>query len=96
MTVIKETIIYKKITSRIYDDGKPLCRHKVEEEEVDAIEIPENATNGDMIKAMFPNIQWDNECNGVFYGYKTNDRMMPMLGADFNWWNALYKKEVEE
>lgn len=35
MTITKETIIYKKITSRIYDDGKPPCRHKVEEEEFD-------------------------------------------------------------
>ena len=52
-------------------------------------------TNGDMIKAMFPNIQWDNECDGVFYGYKTNDRMMAMLGVDFNWWNSPYRKEQE-
>ena len=66
--------------------------HEVTEEEVNAIEIPNGITNGDMIKAMFPNIQWDNECNGVFYGYKTNDRMMPMLGANFNWWNATYKE----
>lgn len=58
--------------------------------------LPEDATNGDVIQALFPNIQWDNECNGVFYGYKTNDRMMPMLGADFNWWNAPYKGESEE
>lgn len=64
-------------------------------EKVDFIEIPKVATNGDMIKAMFPNIQWGNECDGVFYGYKTNDRVMAMLGVDFNWWNAPYKKGGE-
>ena len=58
-------------------------------------DLPRNPTNGEVIKAMFPNIQWDNECDGVFYGYKTNDRMMAMLGVDFNWWNSPYRKEQE-
>ena len=58
------------------------------------IAIPSNATNMDILKTMFSDIQWDNECNGVIYGYKTNDRMMPILGADFNWLNAPY--EVKE
>lgn len=47
--LLKETILYKKITSRIYDDGEPFCRHEVTEEEVNAIEIPKNATYGDVI-----------------------------------------------
>lgn len=64
--------------------------------EVQAIPIPKGATNGDVIKAMFPNMQIDNECNGILYGYKTNDREMPMLGMNLDWWNAPYKKEVEE
>ena len=61
-----------------------------------AIIIPRGATNGDMIKAMFPDMQIDNECNGILYGYKTNDREMPMLGMNLDWWNAPYKRGEEE
>jgi hypothetical protein len=35
--LIKETIQYKKITSRVYDDGEPFCRQEVTEEEVNII-----------------------------------------------------------
>lgn len=59
---------------------------------VSAIRIPENATNGDMIMAMFPNMHMDNECNGVFYGYKPGNTATPMMGVDFNWWNAPYRE----
>ena len=60
------------------------------------IKIPEGATNGDMIKAMFPDMQIDNVCNGILYGYKTNDREMPMLGMNLDWWRAPYKRGEEE
>lgn len=43
---------------------------------VPAIPIPENATNGDMIKALFPNL-------GINSPLKCNDT---------NWWNAPYKR----
>lgn len=62
---------------------------------VDAIRIPENATNGDMIKAMFPNMHMDNELNGIWYGYTSNDpqpREAPMLGVNLEWWNAPYRR----
>ena len=45
------------------------------------IPIPEGATNGDMIKAMFPNDLWLQ-----LYARRTKK----------DWWNAPYKKEVEE
>lgn len=51
---------------------------------VNAIEIPEGATNGDMIKAMFPNeeiIESDGAC--VYVGAK--------MRFDKDWWNAPYK-----
>lgn len=44
--LIKETIFYKKFTSRIYDKGESLYNHEVTEEEVNAIEIPNGATSG--------------------------------------------------
>ena len=50
--------------------------------------IPDNATNGDMIKAMFPNeeiIETDGAC--VYVGVK--------MRFDKDWWNAPYKREVK-
>lgn len=54
--------------------------------------LPENPTNGDVIKAMFPN-------KGK---YGTNGDMVTVWGESqcvsfsLEWWNAPYKKEVEE
>ena len=57
---------------------------------INAIPIPENATNGDMIKAMFPNEQIQILNNTVFVG-RTNEEMI----FSIKWWNAPYKG-VEE
>ncbi len=93
--LIKETVIYKKLTSRIYDDGKSLYNHEVTEEEVDAIEIPQNATNGDMIKAIFPNAK----VNVTKYSYVAEVKLPyhtkhdTGLLFDKDFWNAPYKGE---
>ena len=57
--------------------------------------IPDNATNGDVIKAMFPNIQisdsevMKNVYTGIPYG--------ELIGANIDcmrdWWNAPYQKD---
>ena len=50
--------------------------------------IPDNATNGDVIKAMFPtaDISLNDSCfEGVVNKY----------GFDMKWWNAPYKAESE-
>lgn len=64
-----------------------------------AIPIPEGATNGDMIKAMFPNAQIDyHEKSDLVDDYVT----VFIKGCDtcqdysYGWWNAPYKKEVED
>ncbi len=68
----------------------------------DVIEIPKGATNGDMIKAMFPN------CEITFYTNIANIKLARVcLERDFNsdyteqlyladWWNAPYKESEEE
>jgi hypothetical protein len=63
-----------------------------------AICIPENATNGDMIKTMFPKCEQKEHINnnGYFEMYFDND----LKNADYmrvskKWWNAPYK-EAEE
>ena len=76
------------------------CGKKMEDkdEEVNTIEIPKNATNGDMIKAMFPDAEIK-EIRGTFKGDLLGYRIW--LGGrsrDFllDWWNELYKRGEEE
>lgn len=58
------------------------------------VTLPHNPTNGDTIKAMFPNIESRlDEKTGVIL-VKWADETTKTFKA--NWWNAPFKKEVEE
>lgn len=60
------------------------------------IEIPNNATNGDVIKAMFPNLEWiGNDRNVDFYYLDSDTPYAPHLSTFQSWWNAPYKREGE-
>lgn len=37
---------------------------------VNAIKISPNLTNKGFIKKAFPNMEFDDECNGIIYGYE--------------------------
>ena len=50
--------------------------------------IPDNATNGDVVKAMFPNMKVD-----VSGGVVRADRYTQF---DLSWWNASYQKGGKE
>ena len=58
------------------------------------INIPNNATNGDVIKALFPNsevcepIIEDDIIHIIFA-----DKADSAIGFDYSWWNAPYKGE---
>lgn len=54
--------------------------------------IPDNATNGDMIKAMFPNV--DIVIHNITV-YMIFDMRSNAISFDLNWWNAPYKAESE-
>lgn len=61
---------------------------------VDAIEIPKNVTNGDMIKIMFPNIEIEGmggeiKCIAAQIGFGTSYFAL-------DWWNAPYKRGRKE
>lgn len=60
---------------------------------VNAIVIPEGATNGDVIKAMFPDAEIEkwNEYSTVRVWFGTEDTKFTM-----DWWNTLYKTESED
>ena len=57
--------------------------------------IPDNATNGDVIKAMFPNADIE-----YWYEYSTYNVEFPndndIKHFSYNWWNAPYKKGEQE
>lgn len=64
---------------------------------VQAIPIPEGATNGDMIKAMFPTMKIE-ECNNDINGNPNFYRIYGLSGvAEFGreFWNAPYKQGNE-
>lgn len=64
---------------------------------VDAIPIPDGATNGDMIKAMFPNAKtWEVTRDDIHCAYIEFKDICEIKSFPLSWWNAPYQKEVEE
>jgi hypothetical protein len=83
-----------------YCDGFNYCLKLIDNliESADVISIPEGATNGDMIKAMFP----DAKVNNTKYSYVVEVKLPyhskydTGLLFDKDWWNAPYKRGREE
>lgn len=93
--LLKETIQYKKITSRVYDDGEPLCRQEVTEEEVNAIEIPKDATYGDVIMQVLKsagNYYEHTELNNTIYIYDARAPRLVNCTIDKRLWNKPFQK----
>lgn len=61
--------------------------------EVEAIEIKEEMTNGDMIKAMFPSSEVRETMDDLVH-YTLDGYVGAYTPKD--WWNTPYKKEVKE
>ena len=94
---------FEKAINRLSDYVKKTLNYNFignsgQDEEVNTIDIPKNATNGDMIKAIFPDSEIK-EIRGTFkgdlLGYRT------WLGGcyrDFllDWWNEPFKRGGEE
>lgn len=57
------------------------------------IEIPEGATNGDMMKTLFKNAIIEERDYGVIIFSISN---LPLWYANKDWWNAPYVKETQE
>jgi hypothetical protein len=61
------------------------------EPSADVIPIPRGATNGDMIKAMFPNIEYGkDELGNVFI---VSSAQLCYIAFRECWWNAPYKRD---
>ncbi len=68
---------------------------------LDVIPIPAGATNGDVIKAMFPNIEVKPHMayglkNGIKVRVYIDEFSVFDLWFPTRWWNTPYKKKVEE
>ena len=50
--------------------------------------LPDNATNGDMIKALFPNFEFSESRMGIIVYQKD----IGTMEFEISWWNAPYKK----
>ena len=66
--------------------------------EFDAVPIPNNATNGDMIMAMFPHIKVRNSYYTYCVEVKLDYHSQHDTGLLFDkkWWNTPYKAESEK
>ena len=91
-----KVISLPEIASRIRcrRSGKTLLSEFINQCKIeDAIPIPEGATNGDMIKAMFPNgKEYDND-GDVRYEIEIDFDYSFCSYFDGVWWNAPYKGE---
>ena len=59
-----------------------------------AIIIPRGATNGDVIKTMFPNAEYGKDELGNMF--VISSAQLGYIAFREIWWNAPYKKDVEE
>ncbi len=55
-----------------------------------AYKILDGKTNGDMVKAMFPNLKWCLNGNNEVFTVNQN-----IVRLSLDWWNAPYKEESE-
>jgi len=94
--LLTQYIDYDAETPDYYEMEKA-CKVAIKElEQEPFINIPEDATNGDVIKALFPNgkvIKCD-EATG--YEQMIDDKYSYCSWFDASWWNAPYKAESEE
>lgn len=75
---------YNQIREGFYEDNCGIMAISI----IDGTPIPDNATNGDIIKAMFPDAEVIlNRKNTISWMYKGMIKTYPL-----NWWNAPYQK----
>lgn len=86
----------KLYLAKNYIDGKKSLGQCLDEvPTVNAIEIPDTATNGDVIKALFPDAPIDTELYTYYVTVKLDYHAQNDGGLMFDkgWWNAPYKGE---
>ena len=74
---------------RIESGGEGFVELVVNDDRWDMVKIPADATNGDVIKAMFPNVEIIPDKYTPSVDLSVGGIMM--MRVDRNWWNAKYK-----
>ena len=59
----------------------------IDDKAINVIPIPDSATNGDVIKAMFPNLKVEDNGGSIYLHYPNGGWIV----IDKDWWNAPYK-----
>lgn len=86
---------YNEAYSKGYKNGqKDQCLADTVDDAMYMLSKLGNVTNGDMIKAMFPNCKIILDNDGYIGLRPTGENWIVWVTQ--SWWNALYKKEVEE
>jgi hypothetical protein len=94
--ILKMTTSYKNELGRLKADPFVKCGIETvekfinEQPTADVIPIPEGATNGDMIKAMFPNVQIREVCRGELIEFTLDGVVGTTVTKGC--WNAPYKR----
>ena len=63
-----------------------------------AVTLPDNATNGDVIIAMFPHAhfeEYEDECRHIVIMWVDGKASIFRIDFEWDWWNALYKEAGE-
>ena len=58
--------------------------------------LPDNATNGDVIIAMFPHAhfeKYEDECRHIVIMWVDGKASIFRIDFEWDWWNALYKED---
>lgn len=87
----------KRIKAVTLEDYKRLLEQEpcgLCKEDWSIITVPDGATNGDMIKALFGEPAKISEKSGVLYKFMyRNGRPMFSTFYEYDWWNSPYRKE---
>ena len=79
---------YNKIKDNSPDAFNYLTSWRLYDAIKNGIPLSDNPTNGDMIKAMFPNADYE---IGKQFVHITNINSIGELSISLDWWNAPYK-----
>ena len=84
---------YKDIIENgfIYDEDNEVVTYAIK----NGTPIPDNATNGDVIKALYPDAKYDTYFDFIAMITHT-ERTVFMSRFDRDWWNAPYQKGGKE
>jgi len=85
---------YRKDLLSAYDDISMEFEVLDNQPMVDAIIIPDGATNGDMIKEMFPNAEYGKDELGNMF--VISSAQLGYIAFRECWWNAPYKGNLSE